>query len=280
MKSISIEVFALLYSSVYAVKVSSNSVDPIMPPNLVTSPLLPQENHWNEDYHSGPNPLAGVGYVTSTQARLSSEGSDVEVTSHLPIGLNPDYPLAQYNKDALEYKDNSIRRPYTQFIGLKSEIRTSDTDSDDSDDDSDSGEDDEAEGSTSSDDDDDESESGEDEDDTKVQLNQKWMVGPDYGEVDPTVVLRESDTGNGVKFSGWTNPLGWTDDGTDDDLVAVQLAAAIRFDESEGPTKVDLGDLDQVVVPRESDIGNGLKYHGWTNPLSWADEGADDETVL
>jgi len=49
-------------------------------------------------------------------------------------------------------------------------------------------------------------------------LNAKYDVseGPtkaDNGESEETVVLRESDTGNGVKFSGWTNPLGWSDDG-------------------------------------------------------------------
>jgi hypothetical protein len=33
------------------------------------------------------------------------------------------------------------------------------------------------------------------------------------------VVYREKDIGNGKKFSGWTNPLGWTDDGTDDEVV-------------------------------------------------------------
>ena len=100
------------------------------------------------------------------------------------------------------------------------------------------------------------------------------MVTPDYGEADPHVVSREEDNGNGSKFSGWTNPLSWHDSGSDDEKVLMQYA------ESEGPTKVDLGELDQVVVPRESDIGNGLKYHGWTNPLSWADDGSDDQSVL
>jgi hypothetical protein len=31
--------------------------------------------------------------------------------------------------------------------------------------------------------------------------------------------LREEDIGNGKKFSGWTNPLGWTDDGENDEYV-------------------------------------------------------------
>ena len=46
-----------------------------------------------------------------------------------------------------------------------------------------------------------------------------WRVTPDYGELDVTVVSREADIKNGEKFSGWTNPLGWTDDGDRDDLV-------------------------------------------------------------
>jgi len=33
------------------------------------------------------------------------------------------------------------------------------------------------------------------------------------------VIGREEDIGSGEKESGWTNPLGWTDDGTDDDFV-------------------------------------------------------------
>jgi hypothetical protein len=33
------------------------------------------------------------------------------------------------------------------------------------------------------------------------------------GDADFTVVYREKDISNGKKFSGWTNPLGWTDNG-------------------------------------------------------------------
>jgi len=50
-----------------------------------------------------------------------------------------------------------------------------------------------------------------------------WHVTPDYGELDPNVVGREADIANGKKKSGWTNPLGWHDDGTDDEQVVVQL---------------------------------------------------------
>jgi len=53
-----------------------------------------------------------------------------------------------------------------------------------------------------------------------------------------------------------------------------------KYDESEGPTKEDNGEQDQSVVYRESDIANGKKKSGWTNPLSWHDNGNDDDTVL
>ena len=118
---------------------------------------------------------------------------------------------------------------------------------------------------------------------TKSKLRYDESEGPtkaDNGENDPVVVWRESDIANGKKFHGWTNPLGWTDDGADDETVLPQLKSKLRYDESEGPTKADNGEWDQFVTWRESDIANGKKFHGWTNPLGWTDDGADDETVL
>ena len=72
------------------------------------------------------------------------------------------------------------------------------------------------------------------------------------------------------------------DEGADDETVVLQIKSKMRlgYDQSEGPTKVDNGELDQVVVLREHDIANGYKYGGWHNPLMDADEGADDETVV
>jgi len=105
-------------------------------------------------------------------------------------------------------------------------------------------------------------------------MNVQWEVSPDYGENDHHVVPRFKDAGNGFKHNGWTNPLGWTDGGKDDEHVLLQYA------DSEGPTKVDFGELDQAVVPRFKDAGNGFKHNGWTNPLSWTDNGNDDEAVL
>ena len=58
-----------------------------------------------------------------------------------------------------------------------------------------------------------------------------------------------------------------------------------KYDSAEGPTKVDLGEADEVVVNREHDVANGYKYGGygltaWHNPLMDADDGQDDESVI
>ena len=46
----------------------------------------------------------------------------------------------------------------------------------------------------------------------------------------------------------------------------------------------DYGEADNLVVNREGDLKSGKhpgqKESGWTNPLSWADSGEDDESVL
>ena len=56
-----------------------------------------------------------------------------------------------------------------------------------------------------------------------IESGSTWRVIPDYAESDPSVVSRESDIQNSGseanKFSGWENPLAWTDDGSRDDLV-------------------------------------------------------------
>ena len=54
---------------------------------------------------------------------------------------------------------------------------------------------------------------------TNANTGAMWRVIPDFGEKDPNVLPREADTKNGEKFGGWTNPLAWTDDGSDDNLV-------------------------------------------------------------
>ena len=52
---------------------------------------------------------------------------------------------------------------------------------------------------------------------------------------------------------------------------------------SEGPTKADYGENDNVVVGREADLvtdEKSKKESGWVNPLSISDDGMDDDTVL
>ena len=53
----------------------------------------------------------------------------------------------------------------------------------------------------------------------------------------------------------------------------IACSQAIRYDQAEGPTKVDFGENDDHVVGRKAP-------KDWTNPLGWTDNGADDETVL
>ena len=62
--------------------------------------------------------------------------------------------------------------------------------------------------------------------------------------------------------------------------ITLLLASTSAYDVAEGPTKADNGEADPGVVGREHDIANGVKASGWTNPLGWADTGADDESVL
>lgn len=116
-----------------------------------------------------------------------------------------------------------------------------------------------------------------------------WRVTPDYGEKDQNVVMREDDIANGKKKSNWVNPLSFHDDGSNDDQVVLQMQQKlnqinldmyIQYDESEGPTKEDNGELDQAVIYREDDIKNGEKFSGWKNPLSMTDDGNDDDTIL
>lgn len=47
------------------------------------------------------------------------------------------------------------------------------------------------------------------------------------------------------------------------------------------PNPTDYGENDDKVVGREEDINEKSdKKSGWTNPLSWKDDGTDDEKVL
>ena len=61
----------------------------------------------------------------------------------------------------------------------------------------------------------------------------------------------------------------------------LQQRAFVRYEEGEGPTKADNGDSDFSVVNREADINEKSEHaSGWTNPLSWTDNGEDDDLVV
>lgn len=223
--------------------------------------------------------------MTATQAkylRKETWDTDTENTS-----INPQFH-GDFNAKAREPKpavDSWMTKYWgkeTLALQMKDKNKGEETDSS-SDSDSDSDSSDDSSGSESE---------GE-------QQNVQWEVTADLGELDDhSTLIREADNGylNGkAKFHGWTNPLGWRDSGDDDDLVLFQLTAdgfverritdsmMLQYDESEGPTKVDFGDTDQHVIGREADndyLKAGAKFHGWTNPLSWTDDGNDDAKIL
>ena len=61
-------------------------------------------------------------------------------------------------------------------------------------------------------------------------------------------------------------------------LAALLFAGKVTCSEyatSEGPTKVDLGENDDDALARADTTKNG-----WENPLSWTDDGTDDEVVV
>lgn len=57
-------------------------------------------------------------------------------------------------------------------------------------------------------------------------------------------------------------------------LYATQVQA-VEYAESWWGTKVDLGENDDDVLFRAD-----TEKNGWSNPLSWTDDGADDEVVV
>ena len=97
----------------------------------------------------------------------------------------------------------------------------------------------------------------------------------DNGENDPNVVLREADVANGKKESGWTNPLGWTDDGSGDDTVlagthddliqignrnAVSIGEKLREIRMKGKRSRDEYDGDEDTVSPYDDMEQKKKF--------------------
>jgi len=174
--------------------------------------VKPYDFQINEDYHSVPDPISGINWMTATQAKyLSKEQTDV---SSEPMGINYDF-FDAYNAKSSE--------PVMQKFYLQMALQ-------------------EQESSEES-----ESES-ESDDEPANNMTVLWHVSPDYGELDDYVVNREKDTANGEKSSGWSNPLGWTDAGADDDGVLVQQKQKLRFEESGFDTPADGYDGDDAIL--------------------------------
>jgi hypothetical protein len=205
--------------------------------------------HWNEDPHSVPDPLIRKNSFTSTVARYYKDGKmddDTEVK-----GINPRYHTA-YNKNSPEPKNPT----WYDYVQTASDSSSDSSDSED--------------------------ENVQTLSTTRVGETTLWHVAPDYGELDDHVVDREADVANGKKKSGWTNPLGWTDNGSGDeqflnvkqdiDMVKAQFQSLLQYAESEGPTKADNGEDDDLVLGRDPELR--------VNPLKWTDNGANDDTVL
>ena len=93
-----------------------------------------------------------------------------------------------------------------------------------------------------------ESESSSDDEAPRDEVTVLWRVSPDYGELDDHIMEREQDIASGKKKSGWTNPLGWSDTGEDDDQVVLQTKAKLRFEESGFDTPADTGLGDEMVM--------------------------------
>lgn len=150
------------------------------------APVRPLSYHINEDPHSVPDPLTRKASFTSTVARYYKQGkmdTDTEDKS-----INPRYHR-QYNEPSKE-PDHPTFYAYAQgpaggAVKALAQTRTQALST------------------------------------TRVGSTVLWHVAPDYGELDDHVVYREADSANGKKHSGWTNPLGWTDNGEgDDNLMA------------------------------------------------------------
>ena len=78
----------------------------------------------------------------------------------------------------------------------------------------------------------------------------------DNGDNESLVVGREEDISNGRKESGWTNPLGWTDDGTDDEFVGKMKFKSLDEQPkiNDNDYKLDEDILDSMVSEKDAKL--------------------------
>lgn len=156
-------------------------------------PVTPQMYHWNEDPHSVPNPIFNKPSFTSTQAkwdRMNKSDLDTERFS-----VDPQFAV-QYNAPSTEPKGPGFYE-YTQIGNL--------------------------------------------DDTSDVELDEQVVLWRKSSSMESTM--------------------------PDNHLL--------QYAESEGPTKADNGQNDDLVLNR-ADWG----AIGWSNPLSWKDDGSDDDLVV
>ena len=58
-------------------------------------------------------------------------------------------------------------------------------------------------------------------------------------------------------------------------VIGLAQAVTLEYATAEGPTKVDYGEADETVLPREDRATSK-----WVNPLSVSDNGANDDWVV
>ena len=189
------------YQSIAVVAlISTSSATKISTPD--GHPVYPLEYHFNEDPHSVPDPLSGKRYMTATQAKYArNDDTDLSFENY---SIHDDWHR-QFNQAAREIKPKDLWM--TKYWGKETlAVQTSDNNAEESD---------------SSD-----SDSSDDEPENQNDVQTKWTVTADLGELDDHATMyREFDKDysiGGAKTSGWTNPLSWTDNGHDDDVVLLQ----------------------------------------------------------
>jgi len=149
--------------------------------------------HWNEDPHSVPNPIFNKPTFTATQAKYDKMAKNDLDTERFSV--DPQFAV-QYNAPSTEPKGPM----YYAMTQLNDE-----------------------------------------DDDEDVQLDEE------------IVLWRKSS------------------------LVETQMEdnQNVQYAESEGPTKADNGMNDNLILNRAA-----WGAIGWTNPLTWSDDGTDDDLVV
>lgn len=155
--------------------------------------VTPQMYHWNEDAHSVPLQIFNKPSFTATQAKYDRMGKNDLDTERFSV--DPQF-ATQYSLPSTE--------PITEGYYTLAQL-------------------------------------GDIETDTNVELEEQIVLWRKSGMVETTP----------------------------------ESSHLVQYDESEGPTKADNGQNDNLILNRAA-----WGAIGWTNPLSWKDDGSDDDLVV